>query len=84
MAKEYVYTPQGVCAREIHFEVEDGVLHNVKFIGGCDGNTKAIAKLLEGADAEKTVEILKGNQCGMKGTSCADQLAKGIAKALEE
>ena len=84
MSKEFSFTPQGVCARQIDFEIEDGKLHNVKFTGGCDGNTKAIAKLLEGADAANTVEILRGNQCGMKGTSCADQLAKGIAKALEE
>ena len=79
------YKTIGTCSRQILFDItEDGKVENVKFIGGCDGNTKAIAKLLEGADAEKTVEILKGNQCGMKGTSCADQLAKGIAKALEE
>ena len=79
------YTPQGVCSVKIDFDIDsEGKLHNVKFVGGCDGNTKAIAKLLEGADAAKTVEILKGNQCGMKGTSCADQLAKGIEKALNE
>lgn len=83
MAK-YSYAPKGVCARMIDFEIEDGKLHNVKFTGGCDGNTKAISKLLEGADPAHTVEILKGNLCGMKGTSCADQLAKGIEEALGE
>lgn len=82
MAK-YSYTPSGVCARKIDFEIEDGKLSNVKFYGGCDGNTKAISKLLEGADASRTVEILKGNLCGMKGTSCADQLARGIEKVLQ-
>lgn len=84
MSKEYVYQTQGVCAREVHFEIEDGKLHNVKFVGGCDGNTKAIGNLLEGADAAATADILRGNLCGMKGTSCADQLSKGITKALEE
>ena len=80
--EKYTYTPKGVCARQIEFELEDGKLHNVKFTGGCDGNTKAIGKLLEGADAANTVNILKGNICGMKGTSCADQLAKGIEQVL--
>ncbi|QFJ54862.1 TIGR03905 family TSCPD domain-containing protein [Pseudobutyrivibrio xylanivorans] len=76
------YTPSGVCARQIDFDLENGKLHNVKFTGGCDGNTKAIAKLLEGADAANTVSILKGNLCGVKGTSCADQLARGIEAAI--
>ncbi len=80
--EKHTYIPQGVCARKIEFEIEDGKLHNVKFTGGCDGNTKAISKLLEGADAAQTAEILKGNLCGVKGTSCADQLAKGIMEAL--
>ena len=76
------FKPQGVCSIQIDFDIEDGKLHNVKFTGGCDGNTKAIAKLLEGADAKNTVDILKGNLCGMKGTSCADQLALGIEEVL--
>ena len=80
--EKFTYIPRGVCARQIYFEMEDGKLHNVKFTGGCDGNTKAISKLLEGADAANTVDVLKGNLCGMKGTSCADQLAKGIEEAL--
>ena len=80
--EKFTYIPKGVCARQIDFEMEDGKLHNVKFTGGCDGNTKAISKLLEGADAAHTVEILKGHLCGLKGTSCADQLAKGIEEVL--
>ena len=80
--EKYTYIPKGVCARQIDFEMEDGKLHNVKFTGGCAGNTAAISKLLEGADAAHTVEILKGNLCGAKGTSCADQLALGIEQAL--
>ena len=82
--EKFTYIPKGVCARQIDFEVEDGKLYNVKFTGGCDGNTKAISKLLQGADAKKTVEILKGNLCGFKGTSCADQLARGIEEALSK
>ena len=82
--EQYSFTPKGVCARKIDFEMEDGKLHTVKFTGGCDGNTKAISKLLEGADAAHTVEILKGNICGFKGTSCADQLAIGIEQALSK
>lgn len=81
--EKYSFTPKGVCARQIDFEMEDGKLYNVKFHGGCDGNTKAISKLLEGADASRTVEILKGNLCGFKGTSCADQLARGIESVLQ-
>ena len=62
--------------------MEDGKLHDVKFEGGCNGNLKAIGKLLEGADALDTVKILEGNECGGKGTSCADQLTIGIKRAL--
>jgi len=80
--EKFEYIPKGVCARKIEFELEDGKLHNVHFTGGCAGNTLAISKLLEGADAGHTVEILKGNLCGFKNTSCADQLALGIQQAL--
>ena len=78
----HTYTPQGVCARLIQFDLEDGKLHHVKFTGGCPGNVQAISKLLEGADAASTVNILKGNDCRGRGTSCADQLARGIEQAL--
>lgn len=80
--KDYVYTTSGVCARQIAFSIEDGKLHNVRFAGGCPGNTAAIGKLLEGADAKATMALLKGNDCGGRGTSCADQLARGIEQAL--
>ena len=82
--KSYSNTPRGVCSKNISFDIEDGKLHNVKFLGGCPGNLLAIGKLLEGADAEKAAELLKGNDCGGKGTSCADQLSKAIIKALSE
>ena len=72
------FTPAGVCAIQIDFDIEDGKLHNVKFTGGCNGNLKAIGRLVEGRDAKEVAGILKGNTCGMKGTSCADQFAKAI------
>ena len=84
MKKEFDAKPRGVCSRAIHFELEDGKLHNVRFTGGCPGNLLAIGKLLEGADAAETVRLLKGNDCGGRGTSCADQLAIAVEAALAE
>ena len=80
--KTYVYKPRGVCARELGFTIKDGKLHNVHFMGGCNGNLTAISKLVEGMEASKVIELLKGNDCGGKGTSCADQLALAIETAL--
>ncbi|MCQ2373928.1 MAG: TIGR03905 family TSCPD domain-containing protein [Phascolarctobacterium sp.] len=71
------YNTSGTCARQINFEIVDGKLHNVKFLSGCPGNLKAIAKLVEGKDAKEVAELLAGNQC-RNGTSCADQLSKAI------
>ncbi len=82
--ENYTYTPRGVCSRMISFGIEDGKLHNVAFVGGCHGNLQAIGKLLEGADAKATAELLRGNDCGGRGTSCADQLAIAIEQALEQ
>ncbi|SFG61977.1 TIGR03905 family TSCPD domain-containing protein [Oribacterium sp. WCC10] len=81
---KYSMRTAGVCASQIEFGIEDGKLKDVRFHGGCPGNTLAISKLLEGYDAKKAVDILKGNVCGGKGTSCADQLAKGIEQALSQ
>lgn len=79
----YTYTPTGpVCSRQIRFALEDGKLHDVRFVGGCDGNLKAIGKLVEGADAKEIAAILRGNDCGGRGTSCADQLARAVEEAL--
>lgn len=77
----YDYIPRGVCARKISFDLENGVVSNVEFQGGCNGNLKAIAKLVEGKKADEISEILSGNTCGMKNTSCADQLAKALKTA---
>lgn len=81
---EYKYRTRGTCASEISFEVEEGILKNVSFKGGCNGNLKAISKLVEGKNALEVADILEGNLCGFKGTSCADQLSKAIKKALAE
>lgn len=80
----YQYKTSGVCAREITFEIEDGKVHDVKFMGGCNGNLKAISKLVEGMEPDKVVSILRGNTCGIKPTSCADQLARALEKAKKE
>ena len=78
----YDYIPRGVCARKISFDLENGVVSNVEFQGGCNGTLKAIARLVEGKNAEEIGEILAGNTCGMKSTSCADQLAKALKAAV--
>ena len=79
---EYSYAPTGVCARRISFDLDGETLHNVRFFGGCPGNTAAIGKLLEGTDARRAADLLRGNLCGTKNTSCADQLARAIDQAL--
>lgn len=73
-----VYTTQGTCSRKISFEVEDGKLHNVDFLGGCNGNLKGIAALVEGKPVEEVIQTLKGITCGPKPTSCPDQLATAL------
>ena len=82
--KTYSYTPHGVCSRQITFSIENGKLYNVRFSGGCPGNLSAIGKLLEGADAEHAAALLRGNDCGGRGTSCADQLSIALTQALKE
>ncbi len=83
--EEFSYKPSRmVCASGIDFDLEDGKLHNVHFTGGCNGNLQAIGKLLEGQDAARAAEILRGNDCRGRGTSCADQLAIAIEAALKE
>lgn len=80
---EYTYQTQGTCARFINFAIDDGKLHDISFYGGCQGNLAAISKLLDGTDAKATADLLRGNLCGSKPTSCTDQLAKAIDAALE-
>lgn len=79
---QYTYKTQGVCSQQITFDLEGNKVTNVSFLGGCDGNLKAISKLVDGMNAEDIESKLKGNLCGSKGTSCADQLAKAVRQAL--
>ena len=71
-----------VCSTKIDFDVVDGKIYNVVFTGGCNGNLKAIGKLVEGMDCEQLIKTLKGNTCGSSTTSCADQLAQAVEKAV--
>ena len=80
----YQYQTNGTCSKSIEFEIEDNVIRNVSFYGGCNGNLKAISKLVEGKNPAEIAAILKGNTCGFRPTSCADQLARAIEKALSE
>ena len=81
---KHQFTPHGVCSVNIDFEIVDGKVHNASFLGGCDGNLKAICKLIEGMDAEKVADLLEGNTCGYKNTSCGDQLSIALKQALAE
>lgn len=76
------YTPSGVCSKGIDFELENGVVKNVQFTGGCSGNTQGVAALIQGMPAEEAIRRLKGLKCGFKPTSCPDQLAKALEAAL--
>lgn len=76
------YTPRGVCSKKINLEVEDGIIKHVDFVGGCNGNLKAISKLIQGKPATEIADILEGNTCGPRPTSCGDQLAKALRKAV--
>ena len=78
---QYSYQTWGVCSVQILFDLDDDVVSNVVFIGGCNGNLKAIAKLVEGMTVSQIEGYLKGNTCGSKPTSCADQLARAVRKA---
>lgn len=78
------YTPKGVCSRQINVEVEDGIVKNVQFVGGCNGNTQGVAKLAIGRPAKEVIELLEGTNCNGRGTSCPDQLTKALKQALDE
>ena len=79
---KYTYKTKGVCSSEITFDLADGIVSDVEFIGGCNGNLKAIGKLTEGMSADRLIEVLEGNTCGFKDTSCADQLATAVKMAV--
>lgn len=80
----YSYDTKGVCSQKIYFDLDGDRVGDVEFLGGCNGNLKAIAKLIKGMKAEDVIATLKGNDCGGRGTSCADQLAIALDLALEE
>ena len=77
----YEFKTSGTCSQRILFDIEDGKVRNVKFIGGCNGNLKGIAALVEGMDVDAVIERVRGIRCGMKQTSCPDQLAQALIAA---
>lgn len=79
-----VYKTKGVCSKAIEFELDGDIIKSVKFIGGCDGNTKGVARLAEGMKVQDAISRLEGITCGFKSTSCPDQLAKALKEALEQ
>ena len=81
---QFEYKTKGTCSQHILFEVEANKVKSVQFIGGCNGNLKAISKLVEGKSAEEISDVLAGNTCGMKNTSCADQLSKALRVAADK
>lgn len=80
----YEYKTENTCAQSISFDIEGNVIRSIEFYGGCNGNLKAISKLLEGSTVEEIEEKLLGNTCGRRPTSCADQLAKAVRTAYNE
>ena len=79
----YSYKTTGTCSQVINFNIEGNVITDIEFIGGCNGNLKAVSKLCDGMTVEEFEGKLLGNKCGMRGTSCADQFAKAVREALE-
>lgn len=79
---EIKYQPHGVCSRQILIDVEDGIINNVKFVGGCSGNTQGVAALCRGMDAKEVIARLENICCGNKPTSCPAQLAKALKENL--
>lgn len=80
---KYSYRTKGTCSQQIDLEINDDVITNVKFYGGCDGNLKAIPILVDGLTVDQITKKCAGIQCGFKNTSCADQLAKAVLAAKE-
>ena len=81
----FTYKPQGVCSRVITFDIDENlIVSNISFMGGCGGNTQGVSKLAEGMNAHELIKRLKGIECGMRPTSCPDQLASAVEAALEE
>lgn len=81
---KFEYKTKGTCSQRIFFEIEDGILANVQFLGGCNGNLQGISSLVEGMKVEDVISRIEGIHCGMKATSCPDQLAKALKEAQEK
>ena len=81
---QFEYNTKGTCSRQIIFEVEEGKVKNVQYIGGCNGNLKGIGSLVEGMDIDEVIARLEGTTCGPKNTSCPDQLAQALKQAKEQ
>ena len=81
---QFEYTTKGTCSRKIFFEIEDGKVHNVEFLSGCNGNLQGIGKLVEGMDIDEVIRRIDGIRCGGKPTSCPDQLATALKQAKEK
>lgn len=81
---QFSYKTKGVCSRSIRIEIEDEIVKSVAFEGGCNGNTKGVAALVEGMKIDEVIDRLQGIKCGFKGTSCPDQLAEALKAAKQE
>ena len=79
----YEYTPKGVCSRKMIIEIDDGIVTDVQIMGGCNGNLQGISSLVKGMPVDEVIERLEVINCGFKGTSCPDQLAKALKAATE-
>ena len=77
------YNTKGICAAKVEFDIEDGVVKNISFLGGCDGNHKGLAALAEGMTPDEAARRLKGITCGRRDTSCPDQLAVALEEFLK-
>lgn len=78
----YTYRPRGVCSQLFTIEVEDGIIQSIKILGGCAGNTQGLCALLKGMPVEEAIRRIEGIRCGMRSTSCPDQVAQALKKAL--
>ena len=81
---KFVHKNTGTCSSGIKYEIEDNIIKDLEIVGGCPGNTKAVAKLCIGKTVDEVIELLEGIPCGMRGTSCPDQIAKGLKEYKEE
>ena len=79
----YTYQTEQTCSEQIDFDIVDGKLHNVSFLGGCHGNLQGVSRLVEGMDVSQVIDRLEGIRCGWKDTSCPDQLCRAIHQALD-